>query len=186
MSTVIPFKNHCLRFNGNMLGCITLERKCRLSYTVAVKPWAAALQRLLRERPGLEKGALARLCPDRDGSWSESKTAPKHLPIGRISDLLNPNRGAPHVATLQRLVEGFNRWNRLNPEANLAEVQLWEFFVTDEQSTVLRNREAALREFAELQTLERRAEERLMAKLAPQVKKAVREAVRQTARVKPR
>lgn len=126
---VLLFNRNYLRFNVNIQDCFTLERKGKL-VSVMDRPWANGLNRLLAERRGLKKGKLAELCPgDKPG---KSMRAPL------ISSVLNSD-AAPSVETLQRLATGLTRYDRkLNPKA--PDVELWEFFVSDEQAAALRDR----------------------------------------------
>lgn len=145
MSTLILFKRQYFQFNGNIPTCFTAERKGRLPSVEGLRPWIAGLERLLRERRGLKKGELAALSPNDKGEFVPDPPKghkPKHMRPGAISSLLSPTGGAPTVDTLSRLVDGFNRWNRLHQDAGLPDVELWEFFVTDEQSALLRQKAA--------------------------------------------
>ena len=97
------------------------------------RPWIAAFERLMRERQGLKKQALAEL-----GQFAPA----------RISTLLNPPKppkdwSTPDVGSLQALAEAFTKWDRFapgNPRRNPSApaVELWEFFVSDQQAAVLR------------------------------------------------
>jgi hypothetical protein len=89
------------------------------------RPWANALSRLLAQRH-LQKGKLADLCLDGAG---------KPMRPGTISAVANSPK-APDVATLQRLADGLTKFDRAtNPQA--PPVELWEFFVSDEQAALL-------------------------------------------------
>lgn len=145
MSTLILFKRQFFRSNAIIQDCFSLSRKSRLSAVEGQRPWIAGLERLLRERRGLKKGELAALSPNDKGEYVPDPPRghkPKHMRPGAISALLSPSGGAPTVDTLVRLMEGFNRWNRLHADAGLPDVELWEFFVTDEQSALLRQKAA--------------------------------------------
>lgn len=124
MSTVIPFRVAFLRSGGIIPTCITLERQNRLVPTVTMnRPWAAALARLLRERD----------VKKRDLSVYGLKRA------GTISDVLHQPK-QPDIRTLQQLADVFTAYDRRadGGQADAPAVPLWEFFVSDEQSALLR------------------------------------------------
>ena len=84
------------------------------------RPWAGGLDRLLKERQ-LKKSKFAELAGIRAAT---------------ISVALHSARG-PAIETLMALCRGFTTYDkRVNPTA--PDVELWEFFVTDEQATLLR------------------------------------------------
>jgi transcriptional regulator with XRE-family HTH domain len=114
-----------LRYVVNMQYCFSSQRKRRLVPDVLNRPWANGLNRLLAERRGLKKGDLAKLADVRPAL------------ISAVLSAATP----PKVPTLERIAAGFTRYDR---QQNLAspppEVELWEFFVSDEQSAALRER----------------------------------------------
>jgi len=125
LSTLFVFRRKYYRFNGNIQDCFSLKRKGRLSDTVHTRPWANGLHRLISERQGLKKGQLAKLAAIRSGFISVVANAKSDKNF--------------EVQGLQRLADGFTKFDRLtNPHAPA--VEIWEFFVTDEQSALLRDR----------------------------------------------
>lgn len=117
MSSVLLFQRNCFRSSVNIPAGLTLDRK-HIVLSVE-RPWANALARLLTDRR-LAKGALAKLADVRPGTISAVANSPK----------------APDVATLRRLADGFTEHDRQkNP--NAPAVELWEFFVSDEQAALL-------------------------------------------------
>lgn len=118
------------------------------------RPWAYGLSRLLTARPGLKKGVLADLADIKGGT---------------ISGLLNGPK-PPHVATLQKIADAITAYDRdKNPHA--PDVQLWEFFVTDEQAAILRESASQRRQIAS----EDRLIDRVLTRLAPIVTTALQE-----------
>ena len=123
LSTPLPFKRKYWRHSVNIQHCFTLERKSRLSPVVDTRPWAAGLSRLLADRRGLKKGVLAEIADVRPAL---------------ISAVLN-SATPPDVKSLQRLAEGLTKYDRkLDPRAPA--VEMWEFFVSDEQAVALHER----------------------------------------------
>lgn len=120
MSSVLLFKRHYCGFSANILTCFAFERKSRMGDVD--RPWGAALARLLAERRGLTKGTLAELADD--------------MRPGTISSIVKSDK-APEVATIQRLADGFTKWDRKHNH-NAPAVPLWEFFVSDQQAALLR------------------------------------------------
>lgn len=131
MSTVILFSRKYLRYNANIQHCFSLQRKSRLLCIVIDSPWASGLSRLLAERRGLNKEDLATLVPpDKKGRVFRPAMISK-LAKGRTDRFL--------MSFLVRLAIGFTTYDRkLNLDA--PDVELWEFFVSDEQAAVLRER----------------------------------------------
>lgn len=122
MSTVLSFNRKYLRHGANIQSRLTLYRQIRLCFTDMERPWANALDRLLAERRGLRKGALAQMANVRPGTISAVANSPK----------------PPTVPTLQSIADALTAYDRRgNPTA--PEVGLWEFFVTDEQAGTLRD-----------------------------------------------
>lgn len=138
MSTILLFRGKYLRYNVNIQDCFTVERQDTLRrIAMSARPWAAGLTRLLNERR-MKKGELAALC--------QGKKVGTPMRAGTVSAVLNSAR-PPDISTLLRLVAGFERWaaDPKHPERkalNLPRVELWEFFVTDEQSALLRKQMA--------------------------------------------
>lgn len=130
------FQRHFLRFKQNIPYCFTLERQSRLFSVVPNRPWAAALERLLRERH-MKKGELAELADMR---------------AGNISRILNSPR-PPEVPTLQRIAAALG-------------VELWEFFVSDEQAMVLRAQTKQRQVIIDEQDTLKRFEQEAIAKYA--------------------
>lgn len=123
MSSVIAFSRQNLRSSANIPTILTPQRQCMLPSTGRMTTWANALERLLAQRRGrLKKGQLAKLAGMRPGN---------------ISAVLNkPN--PPNIQTLMRIVDALTAFDRRgNPTAPA--VELWEFFVTDEQAEALRS-----------------------------------------------
>jgi hypothetical protein len=129
VSTVLLFGRQYFRYDDNIGYCFTLERQTRLDDTGMERPWAHALNRLLQER-GLRKGELADLCRDRKG---------QPMRAGNISAILNSPR-PPEIPTLQRLIQGFDAWHDTHKGSELPRVKLWEFFVSDEEAHLLREK----------------------------------------------
>lgn len=123
MSRPLLFQAYYLRQNVNIPTCFTAERKNILADVVQNRPWANGLNRLLAERRGLKKGQVAE--------------AGKFRPA-LISGVLNSPK-APDISTLQRIASAITTIDRRGNHAAPA-VELWEFFVTDEQAAVLRER----------------------------------------------
>lgn len=120
------------------------------------RPWAYGLSRLLTARPGLKKGVLAERAD---------------LKGGTISGLLNGPK-PPHVATLQKLADALTAYDRLkNPQAPA--VQLWEFFVSDEQAMILKQADQTRQHLAKQENLAAV----VIRQLAPAVAAAVAAAV---------
>jgi hypothetical protein len=125
MSTVLLFNQKFLCLNSIIQDCFSVERQSRLTSTVIERPWAAGLQRLLNERPGLKKGKLAEMAGIRPGT---------------ISGILNQPI-QPDTASLKALCLALSEWDRRgNPKA--PDVEMWEFFVSDDQSRLLRMKAA--------------------------------------------
>ena len=144
MSSKIVFALKYFRQNENIEYCFSSERNCRLSRSVDERPWVAAFERLLRKRQGLQKQKLAEL-----GNFSP----------GRISTFLkgpkqpdNPKEPRkewpmPDIATLQMFADALTKWDRdakQNPRGNpkAPAVQMWEFFVSDDQAELLHRNDA--------------------------------------------
>jgi hypothetical protein len=124
MSTVLSFTGKYLPQNENIYNCFSLERKVTLSLTVLERPWANGLNRLIAERRGLKKGQLAKI--------GEFRPA-------LISAVLSPAAKYPDIESLIKIAKGLTAFDRKhNPHAPA--VELWEFFVTDEQAAALRDR----------------------------------------------
>lgn len=83
------------------------------------RPWATGLERLLRDRR-LKKGDLAALAGVRPATVSAVANSP----------------ASPDVQTLQRLADGFTKYDR-QQHPHAPAVALWEFFVSDEQAALL-------------------------------------------------
>jgi hypothetical protein len=125
MSTVLLFNQKFFCLNNNIQDCFSVERQSRLGRTVIERPWAAGLQRLLNERPGLKKGKLAEMAGIRPGT---------------ISGILNQPI-QPDTASIKALCVALSEWDRRgNP--NAPDVEMWEFFVSDDQSKMLRTKAA--------------------------------------------
>lgn len=122
MSTLLPFRRNYLRYNNNIHSRLTLQRKSRLCGIVEGRPWAGALDRLLAERRGLKKGELAKLAGVRPGTISAVANSPK----------------PPEIRTLQALADALTAYDRRG-NATAPAVELWEFFVSDEQAAALRH-----------------------------------------------
>jgi hypothetical protein len=105
-----------------MQTCITTCRNDRLVWTLmSHRPWAVGLARLLRERSLENKDLLP---------YGLSRS-------GTISDVLHqPHK--PSIATLQQLCQVFTAYDRRDGNVHALAVELWEFFVSDEQAKVLR------------------------------------------------
>ena len=128
------------------------------------RPWAAGLARLLRERGDLQKGELAGYCAPKQAGGVPFRP-------GTISVVAKSSR-MPDIHTLQRIADGFTAYDRRvnggDPAAPT--VNLWEFFVTDEQASLLRNACAAQRALVSQQDLIKQA----VADLAPVMEQAIR------------
>jgi hypothetical protein len=129
MSTLLLFNQQSLRFSVNIQPCFTLQRKCRLTFPYMVeRPWARAVDRLMKER-GLKdielvgKGGITRQ--------------------GTISAVRNSPR-PPKTDTLMRIAAAIQDAQRLKHGVPPQPVPLWEFFVTDEQSALLRQHAAGI------------------------------------------
>jgi hypothetical protein len=141
MSTVLSFMGKYLPQNENIYNCFSLERKVTLSLTVLDRPWANGLNRLLAERRGLKKGQLAEI-----GDFRPAL----------ISAVLSPATKYPDIESLIKIAKGLTAFDRKhNPHAPA--VELWEFFVTDEQAAALRDRAVKTRTQNEHETLLARA-----------------------------
>lgn len=124
MSTLLSFTGKYLPQNENIYNCFSLDRKVTLCLTVLERPWANGLNRLLAERRGLKKGQLAKI--------GEFRPA-------LISAVLSPATKYPDIESLIKIAKGLTLFDRKhNPHAPA--VELWEFFVTDEQAAALRDR----------------------------------------------
>jgi len=168
MSRVLPFKCEYLPSSVNILNCLSVERKCRLVSAVAVRPWAAGLNRLLAERR-LKKGELAQLAKDEHG---------KPMRPGTISSVLNPQGPPPKVGTLLQLIDGFAAYDRLHPEHRFPPVELWEFFVSDEQSEALRARDASARGVEDLRSMKQQLLSEIVSDFAASAEKRIDERLR--------
>lgn len=162
MSTILAFNREFSRSDVNILTCLTLERKDRLRSTVAMTPWAAGLTRLLAERR-LKKGALAELSKDESG---------KPMRAGTISAVLNSD-APPEVRTLLRIADGFAAFDRLHPDQKFPPVELWEFFVSDEQSELLRHRDAVTRAVVDERALRERVKQQLIAEQSERIERII-------------
>lgn len=120
LSRPVLFNRNYLRSGVIIQHCFPLERQCRVRDVE--RPWATGLARLLADRH-LKKGDLAELAGVRAGTISAVANSPK----------------APDIATLRRLADGFTKHDR-HPDRNphAPAVQLWEFFISDEQAALLR------------------------------------------------
>lgn len=118
MSSVLLFQRYFYRQSVNIPAGLTLERHCRLHGVT--RPWVNGLARLLADRR-LKKGDLAELARVRPGTVSAVANSPK----------------SPDIATLQKLADGFTKHDRAKTPSAPA-VELWEFFVNDEQAHILR------------------------------------------------
>jgi len=113
------------------------------------RPWANGLLRLLAERRGLKKGQVAEAGKFRAALISAVLNSPK----------------PPKIATLQKIASGFTRVDRhRNPKA--PDVELWEFFVSDEQADLLRAKNQQHQNLAKEEELVARIEQRLMSRFA--------------------
>lgn len=169
MSSVLRFNREFLRPTVNILSCLTMDRKRRLS-PVNGRPWAAGLNRLLAERR-LKKGALADLATDDDG---------KPMRAGTISSILNADI-PPKTTTLLRLIDGFHAYDRQHPDLKLPPVELWEFFVSDEQSEILRHRDATARAAVDERSIEERVMQRLLNRFSEVARDEIRAELRPVA-----
>lgn len=145
LSTPLLFQRHFFLSNVNIHHCFPFWRKDRL--LDVGRPWANGLARLLGERR-LKKGELAELADVRPGTVSAVANSPK----------------APDVATLQRLADGFTKFDRRGHPTAPA-VELWEFFVSDEQAALLRQSAHKQQQLVQQEELLDRA----MARLQPLV-----------------
>jgi len=145
VSTIISFKSKLFSPSVNIYNCFSLQRKCRLGI-VMDRPWANGLNRLLAARRGLKKGTLAEMAQVRPAL------------ISAVANAATP----PQIPTLQRLADGFTAYDRrLAPDA--PPVELWEFFVSDEQSAALRDRAVKTRDESAEAALVKRTTEIVMA-----------------------
>jgi len=153
MSTLLRFRSNYFRSDVNIQACLTLERQSRLPVTVIDRPWAAALQRLL--------GTVRRP----DGSlWKKGDLAEAaRVRPATISALLNSAQ-FPETKTLKSIADVF-------------QVELWEFFVNDEQAAVLHSHGAQRRRLQADRDVAARVEQVVMTKLALLVKDATKEIV---------
>jgi transcriptional regulator with XRE-family HTH domain len=111
------------------------------------RPWASGLARLLADTR-LKKSDLAELSGIRAGTISAVANSPK----------------APDIATLQRLADGFTKARRRgHPHAPA--VELWHFFVSDEQAQLLQQSATQQRQLVKQDELL----DRVMSRLAPLV-----------------
>jgi hypothetical protein len=150
MSTLLSFTGKYLPQNANIHNCFSLERKVTLSGTVHERPWANGLNRLIAERRGLKKGQLAKI--------GEFRPA-------LISAVLSPAAKYPDIESLIKIAKGLTAFDRKhNPHAPA--VELWEFFVTDEQAAALRDRAVKTRTQNEDEALFERAAQLLAESLA--------------------
>ena len=142
LSTVIVFNRNFFRYNANIQDCFSVNRKSRLMLTVNDRPWVNGLNRLLAERGGLKKGQLAEVGNLRPALISAVANSPK----------------PPDIKSLLRIAEAFTAYDRkFNP--NAPGVELWEFFVSDEQAAALRDRASKTRAESSEETLLKRAAE---------------------------
>lgn len=149
MSTVILFQREYLRSSVNIQDCFSVDRKDTLSSTVLDRPWASGLNRLIAERRGLKKGQLAEI-----GGFRPAL----------ISAVLSPATQFPDLESLTKIAKGLTRYDRkLNPHA--PDVELWEFFVSDEQAAALRERLRKTRQESDDEILLARAAEMFAASL---------------------
>jgi hypothetical protein len=108
----------------------------------AERPWANGLNRLLAARRGLKKGLLAEMSDVRPAL------------ISAVANSVTP----PTIPTLQRIADGFTKYDRRH-DPNAPAVELWEFFVTDEQAHALRDRATKTRSDSMEEMLLKRATE---------------------------
>jgi hypothetical protein len=136
MSSLLVFKRKYFPHSVIIQDCFTLQRKGRLLATVKTSPWANGLRRLLAERRGLTKEKLAELSPQ------DEKGKPLYPRM--ISKIAGGHDHTFQMSFLVRLAEGFTRWDRAkNPQA--PSVELWEFFISDEQAAALHDRASKVR-----------------------------------------
>ncbi len=151
MSSPLLFQPHYLRYSVNIPTGLTIYRQSIV--LVVDRPWALGLHRLLAERR-LKKSDLAELADVRAGT---------------ISAVVNSPR-PPEVPTLQRLADGFTKFDRRgNPQAPA--VALWQFFVSDEQAALLTESASQRREMVKQDQLL----DRVMARLTPLVASALKQ-----------
>lgn len=152
MSSLLPFRSKYFRSNVNIQTCLTLESKSRLCGTVvADRPWAAALQRL-----------LATVRRDDGSLWKKGDLADAaKVRPATVSALLN-SPAPPNTGTLIAL-------------AKVLKVELWEFFVNDEQAAVLYAHAAHRRSLNREDDIAARVEQAVMTKFAHAVKEATKE-----------
>ena len=156
MSSTLLFHRHFLRSSVNIPTGLAPERQCRLPFVD--RPWASGLHRLLAERR-MKKQDLADLAGVRPGT---------------ISAVVNSPR-PPEIPTLQRLAEGFTKYDRqANPRA--PEVPMWHFFVTDEQAALLTASASKHQELVKQDQLV----DRVMERLAPMVATVLHDVVNGT------
>jgi transcriptional regulator with XRE-family HTH domain len=123
VSRVIAFNRKYFRCSVNIQDCFSLERKTILAAIVTTRTWAVGLHRLLAERRGLKKGDLAEMAGVRPAL------------ISAVANSSTP----PEISSLQRIASGFTKFDRKH-DPLAPDVELWEFFVTDEQAAILRER----------------------------------------------
>jgi len=153
MSSTLLFRRHLLRSSVIIPTGLAPDRQCRLPFVD--RPWATGLHRLLADRR-MKKQDLADLAGVRAGT---------------ISAVVNSPR-PPEIPTLQRLAEGFTKYDRQgNPRA--PEVPLWHFFVTDEQAALLTASATKHQELVKQEQLV----DRVMERLAPIVANVIQDAV---------
>ena len=143
MSTTISFNRQYLRYRVNIQDCFSLQRKRKLILPVNMSPWTAGLARLLAERRGLTKDKLALLAPP------DEKGRPFRPAM--ISKIAKGDSDLFLVSYLTRLAQGFTKFDRDKTQNSKADpdapaVELWEFFVSDEQAAVLRERAVKTRQ----------------------------------------
>jgi len=156
MSSPILFNKQYLRFGVNIPYCFSPKRKNILLDIVTSRPWANGLNRLLAERRGLKKGQVAEVGKFRPALISAVLNSPK----------------PPEIDTLQRIANGFTKYDRhLNPKAPA--VELWEFFVTDEQASLLREKAVQHQSLAREEEIAARIEQRIMSRLAQGIRDEV-------------
>jgi transcriptional regulator with XRE-family HTH domain len=151
VSSVLQFRSQYLLCSANIQTCLTLGGKRRLLPTVNERPWAAALQRLL---------ATVRRA---DGSlWKKGDLADRAgVRPATISALLNSPK-LPKTSTLKAIGE-------------ILGVELWEFFVNDEQAAVLHTHAKQRQNLLREDDIASRIEQKLMTKFAHAIKEATRD-----------
>ena len=155
MSTPLLFRRQFLRYNVIIQHCFSPQRKSRLLALVRNGPWANGLNRLLAERRGLTKGKLEELIAGDVGK----KARP-----AMISKIAKGDTDKFQMTALVKVAEALSKFDRLiDPHA--PPVELWEFFVSDEQAAALRARAIKTRAESADETLLARAAEMFAASL---------------------